>query len=69
LFRAGGFQFISAEYWVGQTSMAIATTGSNWAVGILTGYGHVKSHPSTMSLCPVVMSYGSLVMSGNMARA
>jgi len=27
------------------TAMAIATTGSNRAVGILTGYGHIKSWP------------------------
>ncbi len=40
------------------TATAIATTGSNGAVGILIGYRHVKSHPSTMSFCPV-MSYGS----------
>jgi hypothetical protein len=46
----------------------IATTRSNQAVGILTGYGHMKSHPSTLWFYPV-MSYGSPVMSHNMAWA
>jgi len=26
-------------------AMAIATKGSNWAIGVLTGYGHVKILP------------------------
>ncbi len=36
-FRAGGLQVISAQYWVDQMGMVVATTGSNRAVGILTG--------------------------------
>ncbi len=50
--------------WQDEYSMAttIATTGSNWPIGVLAGYGRVKSHPSTMSFCPMT-SYGSSVMS------
>jgi hypothetical protein len=43
-------------------------TGSNQALGVLMGYGHVKAHPSTMAFCPVT-SYDSSVMSRNTARA
>jgi hypothetical protein len=50
-------------------AVAIATTGSNRAIGVLTGYRRTKSCPSTMLFCPV-MSYGSLVVtSRNMAKA
>jgi len=51
------------------TTMAIiANTGSNWAVGIRTGYKRMEPHPSTILFCPM-MSYGSSVMSCNMAGA
>ncbi len=46
----------------------IMTTSSNWAVGVFTGYGHVKSYPSTRSFRSVTF-YGSLVMSCNTAQA
>jgi len=49
-------------------AVAIATTGSNRAVGVLMGYRRTKSCPSTMLFHPV-MSYGSLVTSQNMAQA
>jgi hypothetical protein len=53
--------------YVGQKfSFQIATTGSNWAIGVLMGYRHMKSCLSTISFC-LVTSSGSLVMSCNMA--
>ncbi len=60
-FGAGGLQVISAQYWVDHTGVAVATTGSNRAVGILTGY---EFGPSTMLFCPVT-SYGSLCYSSS----
>jgi len=35
-------------------------------IGVLTGYEHMKSHLSTLWFC-LMMSYGSPVMSRNMA--
>ncbi len=52
--------------WVHSMATAIAITGSNQAVGVVTGYRHMKSNPSTMSFC-LVASYGSPVMSHNTA--
>jgi hypothetical protein len=45
----------------------IATTSPDQAIGILMGYKHVKSCPSTMSFY-LVTSYGSSIMSRNMAQ-
>lgn len=47
-------------------AMVVMTIGSNRAVGVCMGYGCVKSCPSTISFC-LVASYGSLVMSRNIA--